>query len=233
MMERRLHPVPVLAGIALLVVTVMLGNWQMRRAAEKADIQIRLEAGAAAAPVDAGGDLEVAEWTKVSLSGRWAADRTIYLDNRVHHGRAGFQVLTPLALAGGEGWVLVNRGWIASGADRQALPSVPADEVEVQVVGQVRHPEASPFTLAAQAGQGRLWQYLDLAAYRDWSGLPVRDWVVQQASHAEDGLVRDWPRPDAGMDRHKAYALQWYSFAGLSLALTGFYVFRSFRSYAT
>lgn len=233
MTRRSVHPVPVIAGITVMVVTVMLGNWQMRRAAEKAEIQLKLEAGAQSVPIDGSARMMVAEWTPVALVGRWSGEHTIYLDNRVHDGRAGFQVLTPLELQHEQGWVLINRGWVAAGMDRTVLPAVTTVDDEVQVTGQVRQPELSPFTLAAQAGQGALWQYLDLAAYRDWSGLPVRDWVVQQASPADDGLVRDWPRPDAGMDRHKGYALQWYSFAGLSLALTGFYVFRSFRSYAT
>ena len=32
-----------------------------------------------------------------------------------------------------------------------------------------------------------------------------------------DALARQWPRPDAGMDKHRGYALQWFSFAGIGL----------------
>jgi cytochrome oxidase assembly protein ShyY1 len=69
-----------------------------------------------------------------------------------------------------------------------------------------------------------VWQVLDLARYRQQSGLPVADFVVQQAGGTDDGLVRDWPRPDAGADRHRAYALQWYALAALAAGLTGWYV---------
>lgn len=229
MRASRMHPVPVIAGLALAALTVSLGNWQMSRAEQKRDLQEQIEAGAAAQPVPLGMALPVQDWMPVELAGRWQSEATIFLDNRVQDGRVGYHVMTPVELADGAGWVLVNRGWVAAGATRAVLPEVPAPQDEVAVVGSVRFPETAPFTLAAQAGEGALWQYVDLAQYRDWSGLPVHDWIVQQTSSAPDGLVRDWPRPDAGIDRHRGYALQWYSFAGLSLALTGFYAFRTLK----
>lgn len=230
MTATRLHPIPVLAGLIVMVGTTLLGNWQMQRAAEKQDMQLRIDAGVRAVPVPVETLGVPAEWQNVSLIGNWRAEGTIYLDNRVHDGRAGYHVLTPLQLANGQGWVLVNRGWVFAGPDRATLPPVPTALEPTTVIGQVREPESAPFTLAAEAGQGALWQYIDVARYREWSGLAVSDWIVQQTSSSDDDLVRDWPRPDAGMDRHRGYALQWYSFAGIALALTGFYVYRSVRS---
>jgi cytochrome oxidase assembly protein ShyY1 len=29
-------------------------------------------------------------------------------------------------------------------------------------------------------------------------------------------LVREWDRPDFGIDRHRGYAFQWYALAGLT-----------------
>ena len=248
----RLHPIPVIAGVAVAVLTVMLGNWQTGRAAEKRDMRERIELAAERDAVaarelirreaaDAGW---TPDWVAVALEGEWYPEATIYLDNRVYNGRPGYHVLTPMSLDGGdrevatthqgtqgttEIWILVNRGWVPMGADRAHLPEVPTADGRLDLRGLARVPEASPFTLAATAGEGTLWQYLDLAQYREWSGIPVRGWIVQQDSAADDGLVRDWPRPDTGEDRHRGYALQWYSFAVLALALTGFYVFRGLR----
>lgn len=232
MSVRRLHPVPLIAGLVVALVTVLLGNWQMRRADEKRDIQQQIEAGASAAPVALDALPDTAEWRNVRVRGVWQADATIFVDNRVYEGRPGYHVLTPLRLDGDDGWVLVNRGWAPMNADRSRLPVVPTASAPLSVSGSIRWPEPAPFTLAAEAGDGALWQFIDVAQYRAWSGVPVRDWIVQQTSASDDGLIRDWPRPDSGIDRHHGYALQWYSFAGISLALTGFYVFRSFRSYA-
>lgn len=226
---RRLHPVPLVAGIAVALLTAQLGNWQVRRAHEKTELQERIDAGAAAPAIDARVETDVADWRTVALAGRWQAERTIFLDNRVRDGRVGYEVLTPLRLDG-DGVVLVNRGWTAGDPARRTLPTLPTEAAPVAVVGTVRRPAARPFTLADEPARGLLWQYLDVARYRDWSGLPVRDWIVQQTSPAADGLARDWPRPDAGIDRHRGYALQWYSLAGLSLVMTGTYVVRRLRT---
>jgi len=34
-----------------------------------------------------------------------------------------------------------------------------------------------------------------------------------------DTLVREWPAPDFGIEKHWIYMLQWYSFAVLAIAL--------------
>jgi len=224
---RLLGALPLLAGLALLILTVALGNWQLRRAAEKTALQTRIEALATRPPVTPRADAaDVAEWLRVRLEGRWLGEATILLDNRTHQGRAGYHVLTPLELADGSGVVLVNRGWIAAGADRARLPEATPPAGMQLIEGRVRRTEAAPFTLAAEAARGRLWQYLDLAAYRQSSGLALATWIVQQSSSAADGLVRDWPRPDAGIDRHRGYAFQWYALAGLAGFLSAWHVRR-------
>ncbi len=232
MTAKRPHPLPLVAGLITGIATLMLGNWQVQRAAEKGALQELIETSAKVAPVPAGSLTEPHDWLPVTLRGRWREDATIYLDNRGYQGRPGYQVLTPLRLDDGAGWVLVNRGWIAQGANRNELPGAAVEAGVVSIAGNVRWPERDPFTLAAHAGEGRLWQYVDIADYRAWSGVDVRDWIVYQTSESGDGLLRDWPRPDAGIDRHRGYAFQWYALAGLSFVLTGVYIFRSFGSNA-
>src|SRR5574338_697637 len=222
----RLHPVPLLAGLAVCLVGVQLGNWQLRRAEEKARLggQIALAATAPAVPL---GNESPEEWQIVKLVGEWLPRGSIFLDNRLYEGRAGYYVLTPLRVAGGTRVVLVNRGWVAAGADRSHLPEIAVGAGSAGLEGVVRHPEGKPFTLARQAGEGRLWQFLELPAYRQAFGLPVAEFVVYQTSVAADGLVRDWPRPDAGVDRHRGYAVQWYGLATTTTIMTGLYVLRN------
>ncbi len=223
---------PLAAGMLTVWLMVQLGNWQLHRAAEKTALQARLDAFGTALPLAAhGGDAMGEEWRPVWLDGRWRARDTIFLDNRTHAGRAGYHVLTPLRLDDGSGWVLVNRGWIAADADRSRLPPVVTDDAAPQhIEGRLRRVESDPFTLgdAAAARQGRVWQTPDLARYRADTGLAVAPWMVQQTSAAADGLARDWPRPDAGIERHHGYAFQWYALAALAAALSARYVWKEF-----
>lgn len=217
---------PPLAGLALALLTLQLGNWQLGRAHEKGALQARLDAAAAAPPLADAVPTDPPDGRHVRLHGQWLRDATIYLDNRVRAGRAGYHVLTPLRLADGTA-VLVDRGWIAAASVRAQLPEVPTP-ADGQVGGTVRRPQPAPFMLGGAVAQGRVWQSLDLAQYRQRSGVAVRDWIVRQTSVADDGLVREWPRPDAGIERHRGYALQWYALAALSLGLTLAHLFRRF-----
>ena len=253
---------PLLAGLLVIVLTVMLGNWQVRRALYKTDLQAVLDAAAqrpaeavaaSAAlrePADkegAGRDVGPAQAVergqRVVLNGEWLASATVFLDNRTHAGRAGYHVLTPLRLADGSGVVLVNRGWVAADADRTVLPEVVLAPAQVALEARVHVPDADAFTLA-KAGQteaGQVWQAVDLShlAARADVSLPLcsasgagsaclASWLALQSSDSADGLVRDWPLPAAGIERHRGYAFQWYCLAALAAALTAGYAWRLF-----
>lgn len=226
---RRLHPVPLLAGVLVVIVAVQLGNWQLRRAEYKRDLgeQIERQLEAGAEPL-ASSDVTPPVWSLRTVAGRWKSEAVLFHDNRVLDRRPGYHVLMPLELADG-GHVLVNRGWIAAGTERTALPDIVTPDGPIVVRGRVTVPEKDPFSLADSAHDGQRWQFIDLAGYRAWSGLTVGDWVLQQMSDTDDGLVRRWSSPDLGEDKHRGYALQWYSLALLAAGLTAYYVFRSFR----
>lgn len=228
----RIHPVPLIAGLLICALTVQLGNWQTRRAAEKLAIQTEIASPAHRQAVVPGAGVVPAQWQRVRLSGTWLDQGTILLDNRVHQGRAGYHLITPLQLDDGR-VVWIKRGWLAANPDRTRLPERPAARGRGEVEGVVRVAEGGGFSLAAVAGEGVLWQVLDRAAYAAATGIVVEDWLVEQHDAAGDALVRDWPRPDAGIDRHRGYALQWYAMAGLSLVLTLVYVARSFSRHET
>jgi len=221
---------PYVTGVLLCVLTIQLGLWQTRRAEEKIALGERLEATQNEAPIRSADVDSLSEWTRVQLTGRWLADKTILVDNRVHQGQPGFYVLTPLQLSGGA-VVLVRRGWVPTGRDRDQLPAIDTPGGEVNVIGRVRTPEAKPFSLAAQAGQGRLWQYLDMVAYAKAFDLEVAAHIVEQVEGSGDGLVRDWPRPDLGIDRHWGYAAQWFGLAALSAGLVGWFGWKRWRGH--
>ncbi len=221
---------PFVVGVLVCAVTVQLGLWQTHRAEEKRALGARLEAAEADAPLT-GADIDATdEWVRVVLDGIWLAEKTILVDNRVHEGRPGYHVYTPLKQADGK-IVLVRRGWIAAGRDRSQQPEVSTSSGRVSVVGRVRIPEKRPFSLAQQAGVGRLWQYLDLADYGQAFDVVLAGRIVEQTAGATDDLVRDWPRPDLGVDRHRGYAVQWFGLAALAAGLCGWFGWKRWREH--
>jgi surfeit locus 1 family protein len=177
---------------------ILLGNWQAERAAQKRAAGAALE--------------------QVALRGEFLPKYTVYLDNKVHRGRPGYQIVQPLRLAGGAN-VLVNRGWIAAGATRDRLPEVrtPAGEIALSGVRLAHFPQA--YAPGGAVPEGRVWQNATRERFAAWSGLALEPYVVEQHSAADDGLVRDWPRAESGAEKNDSYALQWYSLAALSVIL--------------
>ncbi|WP_308601797.1 SURF1 family cytochrome oxidase biogenesis protein [Massilia sp. Dwa41.01b] len=61
------------------------------------------------------------------------------------------------------------------------------------------------------------------------SGLALLPFFVQQTGPGQPGetLVRDWPLPASGVDKHRGYAFQWYALAAMAAL---FFVITGFRS---
>lgn len=207
---------PTLATAALLALTLSLGNWQRERADTKRALQARYDAALAAAPVRVGSaplEREAALHRRLVVEGEFDDAHTILLDNRVVDGVAGYHVLTPLRVEGGPVAILVNRGWMALGRSRAQVPAPPTPDGRLRLEGMAVDPHTRFVELGDAAPQGRVWQNLDFGRYAQATGLPLQPVVLQQTSDTGDGLRRDWPRPDAGVDTHVSYAFQWYSLA--------------------
>jgi surfeit locus 1 family protein len=193
-----------LAG-AGCVAFIALGNWQARRAEEKR---------AAAASVE-----------RATLTGRFIRTHTVLLDNKVRQGRAGYEVVMPLRMRDSDLHVLVNRGWLPAPASRQQVPEVQTSAKDVVISGVWKERFPRPLQLGDNPG-GTVRQTLDIAGYAAETGLRLAPRYLEQHSHLSDGLVREWPAPDAGVDKHESYSLQWYSLAVLAAALGLIFCFR-------
>jgi surfeit locus 1 family protein len=222
--RRRFRPrfVPTVAMLVAVALFVAAGGWQRARLQAKEALRERYDAVAQAAPVPlpaigGKGDWAAQRYLPVSLQGEFDAARQIYVDNRINAGRAGYHVVTPLTLADGR-IVLVNRGWIALGESRAALPAAPPPSGSTTVLGRLNLADAY-LELAPDTGAGPVWQNLDPARFAARTGLPVLPVIVEQTRSPlpDDGLVRAWPAPDFGIEKHRIYMLQWYAFAVLAL----------------
>ena len=225
------------AALAVVLLTGSLGLWQLRRADEKAALQQARDAAAAAPPRVIGSPQVVAELSsapalpapaaidgwRIQALGVFDAARTVFLDNRTRDGVAGFHVLTPLTLFGTNASLLVLRGWVAQDpTDRLRLPvfATPIEAVRVEGLA-IRHLD-QPMMLAKDVEPGpgdRIWQHVSFEKFGRWSGLDLYPVILRQtvAPAYADGLARDWIQPGTSVDRHQAYAFQWFAMAAAAL----------------
>lgn len=219
-MKRRLviRPLPAAVALILFVVCIAAGNWQQGRARQKEDRQRRMEQLNREAAIAVGSEplpAATLEYRHVTARGRWQPEHLVFLDNKPRRGTPGYHVLMPLRIEGSAMHVLVNRGWVAAPHDRSRLPEIAAPATAVTISGDARIPGARFLELSGQYAEGRLWQNLTPERYQQWSKLQLQPFVILQTSAADDGLVREWDRPDLGIDKHRGYAFQWYALSAL------------------
>ncbi len=218
--------------VALLAValTSSLGFWQLRRAATKEAWQAQMAQRAEMAVVD-GASLGQADDSPdnraglihrtVRLEGQWLADQTVFLDNRQMNARVGFYVLTPLRLTASKAVILVQRGWVPRHfTERSRLPDVPTPTGDVTITGRIALAPSKLYELG-DSGEGPIRQNLDLVALRAKTGWPLLEVTVVQTGAPSEGLLREWPQPATGVEKHHGYAFQWF---GLSALITLLYV---------
>jgi surfeit locus 1 family protein len=213
---------PSVAAFALIALFLSAAHWQHSRMLEKEALRAQLDAATASGAIEL--PRSVGDWSKlryqpVHVGGRFDARNQILIDNKVDAGRVGYHVVTPLLLRDGRA-VLVDRGFVAQGASRRDVPVVPVAVGEVEVRGRIELP-ARYFELGHPVPVGNVWQNLDPAKFTAATGVAVLPVIIEQdAGDARgDGLVRDWPAPDLGIDQHRGYMLQWIAFAAVVAAL--------------
>ena len=222
-----------LVALALVATGIALGNWQLRRAAQKEALQAQIEAQGRLPTLTQADFLALpkpleALHRRVQLRGLWLNSQTVYLDNRQMHGVPGFYVLTPLALEDSNETVMVQRGWVQRNFnDRTQLGVVETPSGLVEIEAVIAPPPAQLFKLGKEAaaapgakpsaaGSSPIRQNLALEAFRAETGLPLRtELSLQQIGSASQGLQRDWPAPALNVDRHYGYAFQWFGLAAL------------------
>ncbi len=223
-------------AISLATLFVRLGFWQLDRRAQRRAIVGAIETRAALPALDWTGDGTVVPadttgllWRRVRARGRYDPNREIILRGRSRGGRPGVEVLTPLRI--GERALLVLRGWLpaADGLRADLAAGWPAgwmDTASVTVEGLLLPPrpgrggeplavESAGRTHLAIAGAD-----IELIARElPWEVAPF----VLLASSEGTGAPGLGPPPeiDRGEGPHLSYAIQWFSFAAISLVGTG------------
>ena len=241
-----------MAGLATVLATAALGQWQLRRADEKQQAQTLLQTRqqlpawqSADWPCDGRSAEALPVQRTAQLTGTWLTERTVWLDNRTQQGRTGFEVITPLRLhAPGSACdgrlLLVQRGWVPRDMrDRRRVPDLPTATGRVTVPGRVvasvsrvyqLGTEPSPVAAPTAApAQPLIRQNVDAAFWQTWLGQsPLPGAVLQvqaEAPSPDTVLQRQWAAPDLGRDKHLGYAAQWFALSAVAAALTLWFQF--------
>ncbi|SFL06292.1 surfeit locus 1 family protein [Nitrosomonas aestuarii] len=202
--------------ICMVWIFLELGKWQLSRADERKSRHEQLEQLSQEPVVTVPGSLirlEDYQYRQVEARGKYRSEYTIFLDNKTYKGRAGYHVLTPLQIANSQWYVIINRGWVPVGYDRSILPEIPTVADETLVTGTVVSPELKMLELSDHTSSGVVWDSFNLERYKEMTGFDLQPIMILQKNKVEDGLIRDWDRPDSGASKNIGYAIQWFTLA--------------------
>ncbi len=226
--------VPTLATLMILPILINLGLWQSNKADQKQIMQDIYESRANTELVFIGVKpivVDALRYSKVLAKGKYEPAYQILLDNQVHKGQAGYFVITPLHISGTTMRILVNRGWVPTGSDRNVLPDINTPQNEVEVIGFAHDPSGKYIELnhddIAKESWQKVWQNLDMKRYTNVVPFQVQPVTIRlDPASTAGGYVRDWPKPDSRIEVNRGYAVQWYL---MSIALIIIYIVTNFK----
>ncbi|MBR9883757.1 MAG: SURF1 family protein [Oceanospirillales bacterium] len=208
--------------LLLLALFCSLGFWQLDRAEQKRRWQAQQSEQRLIDPTPA--ELQAAlsekEWVAVSVDIDWLKQMPLYLDNRTHQGRAGYEVLLPARLGSGQ-LILTNIGWLQGPKLREQEPTVDSP-MSGRFEGVVGMP-VDTFRLN-DSGSGADWRLERLMsgeAGERW-GLDLPPWVLWLTEPVVEDVVARVP--GAGTlppERHLGYAVQWFALAFTLVSIVG------------
>ena len=217
---------PSLITLILLPILICLGLWQLERAEQKQDIiaNYLLRSQTVLAnlqPIHA--NPEDYRYYQAELRGHYDNAHTFLLDNQIHAGRPGYQVLTPFIAEQVTTPILINRGWIPLGTRRNQLPTIAPVHGQHTLNGTIYVPHGQAFTLSNKREENPLWprrvQTLDINQLAQQLNYAISPYVLRLAPDQKTGFIRDWPIVSMKPSKHVAYAVQWFALAATLLIL--------------
>lgn len=229
--------------LALMVLFVGLGTWQVARLGEKerliADVASRMDLPPSDLPaVGEWGAFDAEAWNfrPVKLAGTWLPERTVLVftslvDQRGQYGGPGYWVVTPLQLAGG-GTVFVNRGFVPQESSGAYTTGGTLDPGLVSLTGLARvSEEVGSFTPQPDTTKRIEWvRNTDrLAKLAGPLPEPVAPIYVDLPALGQGALPQGGETVVSFPNNHLGYAITWYGFAVLVPFLLFFWVRRQRR----
>ena len=207
-----------LGVIALIVLMINLGFWQLDRLESKRLLNETVAAHTMKPVVsysealkESGGEPKNIEWRRVVISGTYITDKQLTLINRSSNGAAGYHSLVPFALESG-GVMIVDRGFVPLATEN---PAAPPERREI--IGYLRLSQ-SRSTLGAVDNTDPAnteFQRVDIPLIMKHVGEAPLDHFLQLAKESPS-IDAPWPEPaplpEPSEGSHLSYAVQWFFF---------------------
>lgn len=218
------HKKITLITLVLLPLLILLGSWQLQRAAEKTELeaQWQQQQDQPVIALESNNLWQLPDYQRVMLTGHFSPQHQWLLDNRHRHGQYGLEVIQEFITEDGR-HLLINRGWVAANSQRRDLPAVDTRTGTTTIFGELMTMTSHP--LLEDTAPDSHWPRVILDMHAKSMGeaitqlLPERYIRLDDAS--EGALITEWQVTALSSAKHRGYAVQWF---GLAMALLIWFV---------
>jgi surfeit locus 1 family protein len=209
---------------------VRLGLWQVHRLGERRQRNALTIMRMAEPAVDVSAlprDTALAKFRRVRLHGQYDYAHEIALMFRERDGAPGVDLVTPLKMPGTDTAVLVNRGWVYSPDGATVDHDHWREPDTLSGTGRVHALLREPGPATSREHPDRM-RWLSPEAFAAWAGYPVRPFDVMLDGDTTPSPAHPvrFGQPVLDEGPHLSYAIQWFSFALISVIGAGLAVVR-------
>jgi len=216
---------PLILGLVGAAILISLGNWQLRRLAEKEAYLAEVEALIGATPValPASPDPTVDRFLPVTVSGRLSGETVRVLVSHKKMG-AGYRLITALETGAGRR-ILVDRGFIRVAAPMPDLPEGP-----VEVTGNLHWPQERDGYTPDNDLVDNIWFAREVPVLADHLKTEEVMVIARATSFTDPGVTPLAVGTEGIPNDHLEYVVTWYGLAAVWLAMLGLFLWRMYKS---
>ncbi len=213
------------------------GFWQLGRADEKASINNKLAQQKINQPQTETQWMQLSAFDSVEIKGQYL-DIHFILNNQIIDGQVGHFIFTAFRTHAGP-WLLVNRGWV-----KEVPISLGLTEKNETIKGLVADWPRPGVQLGEQIIKNERIQqvtYLPMNAVHNMlkdrlcyeletSQCVILSYVLKLDPLMEQGFVRQWQLPRMTAEKHRAYAVQWFTMSLVLCLIYGVFLRKIYLS---
>ena len=215
-----------LLTIFALLLLGKLGFWQLSRYQEKLALEQTLSNRQNLSPLKLS-DINLHSepmYLPLNVNGCFIKEYAFYLDNQVHEGQAGYDLIMPFVTNDKE-WLLVNLGWLPVGS-RETLPAITIPQGSLELTGHLYQLLGKPFTLGDDCWSNDWPKRIQVINFEKMAasiGHPLPSYILKLKEN-QPGTYQVRPLEiKITSQKHLSYAFQWFL---MGLTLFGLYIWQ-------
>jgi surfeit locus 1 family protein len=217
-------------SLCFIYLFVKLALWQLARADEKREILYKINNNKTSQSIiitDIKQLINIPEYTKVSLSGYFDNQNTVFLTNQFHNHQSGFHVVTPFILKQNlhknfvipadrvdpnslenKSAILINRGWVPE----IAIPAT--NNKIITITGIVKNSNNNQYIMGENISKLANKIYIqkispELFSLKKLYTYPIADKYLRLITPSDQGYILNWQWTNMTPEKHFGYAIQW------------------------